>query len=190
MKIGVKVGDVMTRQLVAVKPNESIVNCAKVMANKDVGLVIVRKEGKLLGILTERDVIWALTKKHDLFRVKAGDIMLKKITTIKPSRDIYEALLRMKKQKIRWLPITIKGNIIGLLTLNDILKIEPGLFEIAIANFKIKEEEDKFRRKKDVIAGKEGWLREGECDECGAFGLLFSIDGELICENCKDNREL
>jgi len=187
MKIGVKIGDVMSRQLIAVKPSENIINCARQMTTKDVGLVIVKKGDRLLGVLTEREVIWALTKKGDLRKVKAGDIMLRKINTIKPSSDIYEALVRMKKQKTRWLPITVKKRIIGMLTMNDILRIEPGLFEIVRENMSIKESDEKLRRKAEVLSGKESWTEEGECERCEAFDLLYNIEGELICEECTDS---
>ncbi len=187
MKIGIKVGDVMTRQLIAVTPSENVIDCAKKMASKDVGIIIVKKGNKLTGVLTEKDVIWALTKKGNLKNVKAGDIMLRKINTIKPSRDIYEALLRMKKQNTKWLPITVNGRVIGILTINDILRIEPGLFELVRGNMNIKEAGEKLRRRDDAELGKEGWSDEGECDRCEAFDLLYHLEGERICEGCRDN---
>ena len=186
MKIGIKVGDVMTRHLVSVKPSEGVVSCAREMADKDVGLIIVEKAGKLLGVLTERDVIWALTKKGNLSNVKAGDIMLRKITTIKPSRDLYEALVRMQKTKTRWLPITVNKRVIGVLTMNDILRIEPGLFDIVAGNMNIRETEEKMRRKEDASSGKVRWWEEGECDNCQAFGLLTNLGGDLLCDPCQN----
>ena len=186
MKIGIKVGDVMTRQLVSVRPSEEIISCARQMSEKDVGLVLVEKNDKLLGVLTERDVIWALTKKGDLRNVKAGDIMLRKINTMKPSRDIYDALVRMKKQNTNWLPITVNKRVIGLLTLSDILKIEPGLFDIAVSHLNIREADEKLKRKEDALSGRRGWAHEGECDRCSSFGLLSSVDEERVCHNCMD----
>jgi CBS domain-containing protein len=186
MRIGIKVGDIMTRNIVSVKPATAVTDCAKTMFKKDVGLVIVKDKEKLKGALTEKDIIWALTKKHDLSKVKASDIMLRKITTIKPSRDIYEALVRMRNTKIRWLPVTVKGNVIGILTIKDILRIEPSLFEIAVGNMQIKEESEKLKRKKNFLEGGETWIKEGECDDCGAYGILYNTDGKLICENCED----
>ena len=187
MKIGIKVGDVMTRQLIAVTPSENVIDCAKMMTGKNVGIIIVKKGSKLIGVLTEKDVIWALTKKGDLRKVKAGDIMLRKISTIKPSRDVYEALVRMKKQNTKWLPITVNGRVIGMLTINDILRIEPGLFEIVRGNMNIKEAEEKLKRKNDVMSGKELWHEEGECEDCGEFDLLRNFDGSMVCESCQDN---
>ena len=185
MKIGIKVGDIMTREIISIKPNATIQQCAKTMSQKDIGTVIIEEKGKLKGALTEKDIIWALTKKQDISQIKVSDIMLRKVTTIKPSKDIFEALVRMKNQKAAWLPVTVRGNVIGMLTLNDIIKVEPGLFEIASQNWKVKEEEEKMNRKRNALAGKENWIREGECGECGAYGLLYNMSGKLLCQNCE-----
>jgi CBS domain-containing protein len=184
MQIGIKVGDVMTRNVVSVKPESTVTECARSMFKKDIGLVIVTANERLKGVVTEKDIIWALTKKHDLSHVKVKDIMLRKITTIKPSRDIYEALLRMRNGKLRWLPVTVRGNVIGILTIKDILKIEPSLFDIAVGNVQIKEEAEKLKRRQDLLDGKENWLGEGECEECNEFGPLCENEGRLICEAC------
>jgi len=188
MQIGIKVGDIMTRDLVSVKPNKTIGECAKLMSKEDIGTVLIEDHGKLKGALTEKDIIWALTKKQDLSNVRVSDIMLRKITTIKPSKDIFEAMLRMKNQKVAWLPVTVRGNVIGMLTINDILKIEPGLFEIASQNWKVREEPEKMDRRRRALAGKESWIKEGECEDCGAYGILYNIRGKLFCEQCcKEN---
>jgi len=184
MKIGVKVGDLMTRNLISVDRNTSLVNCSREMAEKNVGLLIVKDRNKLMGMLTEKEIIWALTKKSDLSRIKAGDVMLRKLTTIKPSRDVYDALLRMKNHNVRWLPITIRKNVVGLITINDILRVEPALFEIAMGNMRVKEHEDKIRRKNSTMSNGESWASEGECPGCGAFGLLYRTNKSHLCEGC------
>ena len=189
MKIGVKVGDLMTRNLISVDKNASLVECSREMASKNVGLLIVKDKSKLMGMLTEKEIIWALTKKSDLSRIRAGDVMLRKLTTIKPSRDIYDALLRMKNHNVRWLPITIRKNVIGLITINDILRVEPALFEIALGNMRVKEFDDKLRRKDMTLSKGESWASEGECPECGAFGLLYRTNRSHLCENCSDDDE-
>jgi len=110
--------------------------------------------------------------------------MLRKLTTIKPSRDVYDALLRMRKHNVRWLPITIRKNVVGLITINDILKVEPALFEIAMGNFKVKEMDDKVKRKDKSLSGEDNWTSEGECSDCGAFGLLYKAKDGHFCESC------
>ena len=116
--------------------------------------------------------------------------MSKNVMTVSPSEDIYDALLKMKGKmagkSIRWLPVAVKGSVIGMLTVKDILRIEPSLFEIAVQhhNLHVKEEENKLLRRNAVLAGKELWIKEGTCEECGSCGLLQNIDGILFCESC------
>ncbi len=189
MEIGVKVGDVMTRDFVSVNPEISIINCAKIMIKKRIGSLVLAEGGVLKGLLTERDIIWAMTKKsiEELKIIKAKDLAKKKVTAIKPSADLYIALQKMKKSKYRWLPVVVGGKVIGFLTLKDILRIEPSLFEIAHSHgvFQIKEEEEKLRRKHSRRQ-ESGWYKEGVCEECGTLDLLYREDGKLICENCRE----
>ncbi len=191
MEIGVKVGDIMTRNFTSVNPERSIKECARIMIKKRIGSLILKEEDRLKGLLTERDIIWAITKKpvEELGTIKAKDLAKKKITTIKPSADLYDALQKMKRSKYRWLPVVVKGNVIGFLTLKDILRVEPSLFEIAHSQgvFQIKEEKEKLRRRASRRDLRGGWLKEGVCEECGNFNLLYKTDGRLICESCRDS---
>lgn len=183
MKIGVKVGDIMTRGFISVKPDTSVLNCAKKMVKKRVGSLVLKDGNKLKGIITEGDIIWAMTKKSrkDLSRIKASEIAPRKLVTIKPSADLYQALQKMKKTKYRWLPVTINKNVIGFLTLKDILRIEPSLFETAAEIIQIREESEKLKRRK---VGES--FVEGTCEECGNFDLLYKVDNRTICEDCRD----
>ncbi len=183
MKIGVKVGDIMTRNFVSVTPDTSLLDCAKKMIKKRVGSLVLKQGERLKGLITERDIIWATTKKskQDLKNIKAKEIAPKKLITIRPNADLYEALKKMKKTKYRWLPVTIKGKVIGLLTLKDILRIEPSLLDSAYEILQIKEESSKLKRAK---SGKN--IKEGICEECGNYGFLFKIDNRVLCQSCRD----
>ena len=187
-KIGVQVGDIMTRNLITAKPEISVKDAAKIMTKKRVGSLLLTegKEDKLIGILTEKDIIWALSKKSkkDLTEVQAKDICAKKLTTIKPSADVIDAIRLMRRKKFRRLPVTVKKRVIGYLTLKDILRIQPELFEIAKehnAIGDIREESAKIKR----IKSPEDY-KEGLCEECGNHDLLYKEDGRIICESCKN----
>jgi len=190
MKIGIKVGDVMTRNFVSVKPDTKIPQCSKEMINKRVGSLVVKTNRKLEGILTEGDIVRALAANKDISKIRAKDIMSKKIVTIGPSEDIYDALVVMRNKKIRWLPIAIKGDVIGMLTIKDILKIEPSLFDIVSEMNPIKEESEKMRSVRMRKKGSEElWMKEGECEECESYGILYNVDGRMICGECKEREE-
>ena len=76
MELGVKVGDVMTRDFVSVKPDTSLKDCSRIMIKKRVGSLILAEDKQLKGLLTERDIVWALTKTPDLKNVQAKEQVL------------------------------------------------------------------------------------------------------------------
>jgi len=185
METGIKVGDIMTRNYIFVKPDTDLRKCAKIMTKKKVGSLIVQEKGKLEGIFTERDLIWAVSKKsrRGLSEIKIKDVMRKKVVSIKPSADLVEAVRRFKKKKIRRLPVVENGKIIGMLTSKDILRLDPGLFEMIAQTFKIREETKKLKRRKMAIS-----RGHGICEECGEYGVLFRADAQSLCEKCYENR--
>jgi len=185
MDTGIKVGDIMTRNIVTVSPETDLTTCAKMMVKKRVGNVLIREKGseKLLGIITEKDIVWAVVKKskEHLKEVKAKDLMKRRVVTIKPSADITEAINRLKKKKVRRLPVVENGKLIGILTDKDIFRIDPGLFEAIASTIKIKEETEKLKRSSSVQT------IQGICEECGNFDILTKENGVTLCESCYNN---
>lgn len=187
MKVGVKVGDVMTKKFISVVPNITIIECAKLMTKKHVGSLIVKEDQKLRGIVTEGDILFAVAKGLDLKKTPINKIMTKRVVGIGPSKDLYDALITMKKKNVRWLPVIVENNVIGFLTEKDILKIQPDLFDIAIQNIKIAEEEEKLKRVRAVDEYR--WVREGPCQECGAYDLLYKVGNRYLCVTCRKHEE-
>ncbi len=183
MKVGVKVGDVMTREFVSASPNISLLEAAKIMVKKHVSSIIIEEKGLLKGIITQKDIIWALTKKpKHLDKIKTGDVAKRKVITIKPNADLFAALKTMQKSKFRKLPVTVNRKVIGIIALKDILRIEPALFELAQSHnlLEIREEGAKFERKKNPQE-----YNLGICEECGNEDVLEKVDGIMLCETCK-----
>jgi len=177
-----RVGDIMTRNFAFVKPETSIIKCAEKIIKNRVGSLLLVENQKLKGIITEKDIVWALAKKRGigLDKIPAIDITPKKLETIKPSATIEQALKRMKKLKFRRLPVTVNKSVIGILTLKDILKIEPGFFETSSFHLDdIKELSEKIKRNQTPVD-----FTEGLCEECGNIGLLYKTDNRVICEDC------
>ncbi|MBU1203782.1 MAG: CBS domain-containing protein [Nanoarchaeota archaeon] len=173
MKTGIKVGDAMTRNPIIVGPEEDVVTCARKMLRRGVGGVVVGEKHNLLGIITEKDVVKRIVAKNKSpDKTKAIEVMTKKLVTISPGEDIYDALVLMNHENIRRVPVVSGGKLIGLLTMNDILKIQPALFDIIADSIVIREEENKIR---------EG----GECDVCGTKGMLFRVGNRWLCGGCK-----
>ena len=185
MDTGIKVGDLMTRNFIHVTPDTNLKECAKTMVKKRVGSLLVTENKILKGILTEKDIIYAIVKKsqNDLQNIKAKDLMRRKVTTIKPGADITEAMEKFKKKKVRRLPVVESKKLIGLITTNDILRIDPGLFQAIAETINIKEEKSKLKRREI-----EARRKSGICEECGIFELLYHDEAQWLCEECYDKR--
>lgn len=185
METGVKVGDLMTRNFISINKDANLKDCAELMVKKRVGSLIVKDNDKLKGILTRKDILWAIVKKseNDLKNIQVKDLMKLKIVTIKPGEDITDAMRKFKKKKVRRLPVVERGKLIGLLTLKDALKIDPGLFQMIAETIKIKEETEKLNR-----SNIESPRKQGICEECGDYDILYHDEVQWVCESCYNKR--
>ena len=182
-----KVTDVMTRSPVTIASDLSIIDCCKVMIKKRVGSLVLVNNKKILGLLTEKDIVWALTKKSpsDFGKIKASDIAAKKIKTVKPTLELSKALRIMRRSGFRRLPVVFKGQLVGMVTIKDILRIEPTLYPTISDVMEIKDAEEKLRRR-ESLTDKSEPTRQGICEECGNFDFLSKVDNRVMCESCID----
>ncbi len=185
MKTGINVVDAMTIRPVQVDSGMSIVECAKMMKSSHIGSLIIKEEGKIIGIITDQDFVRkVIAKELDPKKVKAGEIVKRNLISISPGKDIYDALKLMQDNNIRHLPVMDGGKMVGFLTIKDILKIQPQLFEIIVGKFELKEEERKISHALGNIPDS-----EGICNECGDYSPdISNVGGALLCKKCKKAR--
>ncbi|MDO8528907.1 MAG: CBS domain-containing protein [Nanoarchaeota archaeon] len=176
------VSDVMTREPITIPYNTNLLECAKKMVKKRVGSLLLVEKKKLLGFISEKDILWALIKKskEDLSKIKAIDISPKKIAVIKPTNTIAETIEKMKRLKFEKLPVIDNNELVGMLTIKDILNFNPEFYPELEEFAKIREESDKLKRIK-----KAKQVGEGICEECGNHDLLYHQDGRVICDECR-----
>ena len=181
MELGVKVGDIMTRNFIFASPETNLLECTKIMVKKRVGSLIIKEDDQLKGILTEKDILWAIVKKSakSLKDIKAKDLMKRKVITARPSEDITEAVDKFRKKKVRRLPVIEAGKVIGMITANDVLRIDPGLFQMIAETIKIREETEKIKRR-SITSSK----KYGVCQECGDYDVLYEDAGQWVCDDC------
>jgi len=180
------VADVMTREPIIISPETTLLECAKKMVRKRVGSLLIVSKKKLVGFVSEKDILWALIKKskEDLAKIKAIDISPKKIATIKPISTIAEALRKMKKLKFEKLPVIHEKNLVGIITAKDILNFNPELYPELEEFAQIREETEKLKRVKK--AKDKAFMHEGICEECGNQDILHRFNGMIVCESCRD----
>ncbi|MFH1850606.1 MAG: CBS domain-containing protein [archaeon] len=178
MKTGYKVCDAMTRKPVSIEPTTTLEECAKIMAREHIGCILIKEGRKLLGVATEQDLVRkGIASGADPKTEEVCEIMERKLVTISPDKDLYEGLIIMRNLNIRHLPVVEKKQMIGLLTIKDILKIQPQLFDLIVEKFEIREEETKAQQPIDS---------EGVCQQCGNYAKKVTVcDGVNTCDNCK-----
>ncbi len=122
-KIFVK--DVMTVEPITISPDKAITSVIELMSSLEIGSVIVENQGKVVDIITQRDVIYALS--HNCEKLKIKEFIEKckpkrELKIISTTATVYEAMEIMEKEKIKHLPVVDeRGNIVGIITATDIL---------------------------------------------------------------------
>jgi acetoin utilization protein AcuB len=129
------ISDWMTREVISVEPDVSMMKVSKIMKEKHIRrLPVVDAGKKLLGIVTDRDIKEASPSKattldiHELYyllsEIKVKDIMTVKPFTITPNNTIEKAALIMMEKRIGGLPVVDdQGKLVGIITESDIFKV-------------------------------------------------------------------
>jgi len=177
------VKDLMSKKVNKIEDNKTVYHASKLMAKERRGYVIVTKNDKPIGILTDSDVLEkVIAKGKDPKKVRVRDVMSSPIITISPDEEIVEASRIMRKNLIKRIPVVKNGKLVGIITDTDIARISPEFINIIEERLKAKDEGIEPERKEGRISG--------FCEECGNyFDMLYYFDGRWICEKCKELEE-
>ena len=115
--------EIKGKDIWSVSPEDSVYDALRLMARVDIGAVLVIENDELIGILSERDyarkVILYGKTSHE---TKVREIMTKKVITIHPMQICEECMDIMTKNHIRHLPVTLDGEILGVISIGDVVK--------------------------------------------------------------------
>ena len=114
--------DIMAKSVITVSENETATRCAKLMTEKDVGGLVVLRNRKPAGIVTERDLVkrvLAAGVNPDIAKVR--DFMSAPLVTAKSDTEIQDAVELMKRKDIRRLVIMDGEVLSGIVTSRDVL---------------------------------------------------------------------
>ncbi len=129
-----KVGDLLKGYgFISVTPDKTVREAAKVMANKGIGFLVVVDSSdprKVVGVLSERDIIRALaSNKED---AKVEELMTKDVVTVKDTDTLYRAAKLMREHGIRHLVVVNEDGIpVGVLSIRDLTYEEGALKALA-----------------------------------------------------------
>ena len=116
-----KVRDIMTTSVEAIAPDTDLVAAARRMKELNVGSLPVVKEGRLIGIITDRDiVIRAVAEGRELLLERVETHLTSSPTTISPDADAQQASDLMAREQIRRLPVVEGDRLVGFLAIGDL----------------------------------------------------------------------
>ncbi len=116
-----KVRDVMTPNPVTLESSAPVMDAAQAMSQHKIGDVVVRKNGKLCGIVTDRDiVIRVVGEGRDPNKTELDSICSHEIVTVSPGQNTSDAVKLMRERAVRRLPVVENNHVLGIVSLGDL----------------------------------------------------------------------
>lgn len=113
----------IARPIVTIDADDTVYQAVKKMVDNNRGSIVVTKNGKTVGVMTERDVMKRVVAKSlDPGSTKTKDVMTSDLITFEGSKPLREAIDLMNRKSLRRILVTEKGDVIGIFTLRDIIK--------------------------------------------------------------------
>ena len=112
---------VMNTNPVTLSARSSVAEAASAMRDANIGDVIVLEDGRICGILTDRDiVVRAVAEGRDLAATKVADICSQELTTLSPTDSVEDAVRLMRDKAIRRLPVIEGDKPVGIVSIGDL----------------------------------------------------------------------
>lgn len=121
MEMAKTVRDAMTPNVHAVAPSDSLAEAAEIMSGEDIGSLPVVVNGRLVGVLTDRDIVVRAVAEHVTPEsLNVGDVATRQPVTVAPDDDLDEALRLMGHHRVRRLPVVEDGHLVGMISQADL----------------------------------------------------------------------
>lgn len=117
-------------RLVILKPNTNVLEAARALDNNQVGAIVVQHEGRVAGIVTDRDLaVRVLGQGLDARDTTLAKVMTVDVVTLPPDASRTEAMRLMQERRIRRILLVAEGAVVGVVTLDDLLADEAASLE-------------------------------------------------------------
>ena len=122
--MGQRIRDIMTSNPQTVEPSKTVVDAARIMKQEDAGVVPVTENGRLTGMVTDRDIaIRVVAEGKDPQSTAVREVVSKNLVTIDPQQDLDEALRLMAQHQVRRLPVVEEdGRLVGIVAQADVAR--------------------------------------------------------------------
>ena len=125
-----KVRELMSRPVIQIDAEESVAVAARTLEHYNIGMLPVSSDGKVCGILTDRDIVTrCLAANRSPATTSVGEIMTRRVLSVQPNMDAGVAAHLMGRQQVRRLPVIENGKLCGLLSLGDLASREESAYD-------------------------------------------------------------
>lgn len=116
-----KVREIMSAAPMCMAAGESVSAAAKAMKERGIGTVLVLSDGRLTGLLTDRDIaIRVLAENRDPLATRVGDICSTELAVLSPDDSVEEATRLVRDRAVRRLPVLADGTPVGVVSIGDL----------------------------------------------------------------------
>jgi CBS domain-containing protein len=123
--------------VVSVGPGDSLVSVVQLLAERRIGCVPVVKDGQVVGVFSERDLIYRVaTDGAAALDHNVGDVMTAPAITIDHDTPVIHGLSLMTKRRIRHLPVVVEGALVGMISIGDLVKFRIDSIESEAASLR------------------------------------------------------
>jgi CBS domain-containing protein len=113
--------DIMSPQPVCLAATESVSAAAKAMKEQGIGTVLVVTDGRLEGLVTDRDIaVRVLAENRDPLTTRIGDIRSAELAVLGPDDDVEQAMRLVRERAVRRIPVVQDGRPVGVVSIGDL----------------------------------------------------------------------
>jgi CBS domain-containing protein len=178
-EVAVRVRDLMTRSLISIDPEDTVMEAARLMDRKRIHSILIGHGKELSGIITDLDIVSRIVSKGlDPSSVKVREVMTSPLISIGEDATIEEAAKKMRENGVRRLVVENDDHKVGIIAESDIIRVTPELHFLVRERSKLEAGLTTTVPRKVILAG--------YCEMCENYsGQLRNVDGRWLCEDCR-----
>lgn len=179
--MAILVKEIMSKPALTIDINKTARDAGKKMSGVRRGFLIVTKKSKPVGVISDSDLLkHVIIKNCKASGIKVKNLMTGPVVTVTPEDNILIAVRKMKTNNIHRLPVVDKGKVVGVISLGDIARTSPEMYDLLEYRLKMKELPIVIKEK----------TTSGICDSCGNYSeSLKNLNDKWLCENCEEEEE-
>ena len=111
-------------KVVTARPDATVATVIRMLKLEGIGALVVSEDGeKILGIISERDVVRALVDHGgEVLKVRVAELMTRSVKTCTPDANIKDVMAEMTRSRVRHLPVVRDGKLCGIISIGDVVK--------------------------------------------------------------------